>query len=98
MLAQKYSPKVKAWTTTLDLGETFSNDAYSYITNPSDLPSETNYTFVKPVNTKKGGFYQTNILVTYPDGSKETVGPVTFVVKSAQADAYNVTVKNTTVP
>lgn len=97
-MAQKYSPKVKAWTTTLDWGETFSNDAYSYITNPWDLPSETNYTFVKPVNTKKGGFYQTNILVTYPDGSKETVGPVSFVVKSAQADAYNVTVKNTTVP
>lgn len=97
-MAQKYSPKVKAWTTTLDWGETFSSDAYSYITNPWDLPSETNYTFVKPVNTKKGGFYQTNILVTYPDGSKETVGPVSFVVKSAQADAYNVTVKNTTVP
>lgn len=97
-MAQKYNPKVKAWTTTLDWGETFSSDAYSYITNPLDLPSETNYTFVKPVNTKKGGFYQTNILVTYPDGSKETVGPVSFVVKSAQADAYNVTVKNTTVP
>lgn len=97
-MAQKYSPKVKAWTTTLDWGETFSSDAYSYITNPWDLPSETNYTFVKPVNTKKGGFYQTNILVTYPDGSKETVGPVSFIVKSAQADAYNVTVKNTTVP
>lgn len=97
-MAQKYNPKVKAWTTTLDWGETFSSDAYSYITNPWDLPSETNYTFVKPVNTKKGGFYQTNILVTYPDGSKETVGPVSFVVKSAQADAYNVTVKNTTVP
>ena len=97
-MAQKYKPKVKAWTTTLDWGETFSSDAYSYITNPWDLPSETNYTFVKPVNTKKGGFYQTNILVTYPDGSKETVGPVSFVVKSAQADAYNVTVKNTTVP
>ncbi len=97
-MAQKYSPKVKAWTTTLDWGDYFSNDAYSYITNTLDLPSETNYTFVKPVNTKKGGFYQTNILVTYPDGSKETVGPVSFVVKSAQADAYNVTVKNTTVP
>jgi|GEM_PF-3601409 len=97
-MAQKYSPKVKAWTTTLDWGETFSNDAYSYITNPWDLPSETNYTFEKPVNTKKGGFYQSNILVTYPDGSKETVGPVSFVVKSAQADAYQVTVKNTTVP
>ncbi len=97
-MAQKYNPKVKAWTTTLDWGETFSSDAYSYITNPWDLPSETNYTFVKPVNTKKGGSYQTNILVTYPDGSKETVGPVSFVVKSAQADAYNVTVKNTTVP
>lgn len=97
-MAQKYNPKVKAWTTTLDWGETFSSDAYSYITNPWDLPSETNYIFVKPVNTKKGGFYQTNILVTYPDGSKETVGPVSFVVKSAQADAYNVTVKNTTVP
>lgn len=97
-MAQKYNPKVKAWTTTLDWGETFSSDAYSYITNPWDLPSGTNYTFVKPVNTKKGGFYQTNILVTYPDGSKETVGPVSFVVKSAQADAYNVTVKNTTVP
>lgn len=97
-MAQKYNPKVKAWTTTLDWGETFSSDASSYITNPWDLPSETNYTFVKPVNTKKGGFYQTNILVTYPDGSKETVGPVSFVVKSAQADAYNVTVKNTTVP
>lgn len=97
-MAQKYNPKVKAWTTTLDWGETFSSDAYSYITNPWDLPSETNYTFVKPVNTKKGGSYQTNILVTYPDGSKETVGPVSFVVKSAQAGAYNVTVKNTTVP
>ncbi|MGM9905423.1 Rib/alpha-like domain-containing protein [Lactobacillus sp.] len=97
-MAQKYSPKVKAWTTTLDWGDSFSKDAYSYITNTWDLPSETNYTFVKPVNTKKGGFYQTNILVTYPDGSKETVGPVSFVVKSAQADAYNVTVKNTTVP
>lgn len=97
-MAQKYNPKVKAWTTTLDWGDYFSKDAYSYITNPWDLPSETNYTFVKPVNTKKGGFYQTNILVTYPDGSKETVGPVSFVVKSAQADAYNVTVKNTTVP
>jgi Rib/alpha/Esp surface antigen-like repeat protein len=97
-MAQKYNPKVKAWTTTLDWGETFPSDASSYITNPWDLPSETNYTFVKPVNTKKGGFYQTNILVTYPDGSKETVGPVSFVVKSAQADAYNVTVKNTTVP
>ena len=97
-MAQKYSPKVEASATTLDWGETFSNDAYFYVTNRLDLPSETNYTFVKPVNTKKGGFYQTNILVTYPDGSKETVGPVSFVVKSAQADAYNVTVKNTTVP
>ena len=97
-MAQKYSPKVEASATTLDWGETFSNDAYFYVTNRLDLPSETNYTFVKPVNTKKGGFYQTNILVTYPDGSKETVGPVSFVVKSAQADADNVTVKNTTVP
>lgn len=97
-MAHKYNPKVKAWTTTLDWGDSFSTDAYAYITNTWDLPSETNYTFVQPVNTKKGGFYQSNILVTYSDGSKETVGPVSFVVKSAQADTYNVTVKNTTVP
>ncbi|MDD6720644.1 MAG: Rib/alpha-like domain-containing protein [Lactobacillus porci] len=96
-MAQKYTPKVKEWTTKLKWGDDLGS-AEDYVTNDWELPSDTTFSFEKPVNVRKGGFYQTKITVAYPDGSKESVGPVSFEVAPAQADAYQVAVKNTTVP
>ncbi|MFV4930390.1 Rib/alpha-like domain-containing protein, partial [Lactobacillus delbrueckii] len=92
-MADKYQPKVKSGTVDAFWG----TDLYYYrpkefITNKSSLPSDVDFVYLDPVNTRKGGTYKTRIQAKYKDGSKEVVGTVTFVVPMMDADKYQPTV------
>lgn len=81
--SNKYTPDVQ--DQRVKQGET--PDPADSIKNKEDLPKDTKYEFVdpdtgKPVDpdTSKPGEKDYNIEVTYPDGSKEIVGPTTITV------------------
>lgn len=56
-------------------------DASTAITNVPDLPKNTTYTWETTPNTNKVGEQPAVVVVTYPDGSKDTV-PVIITVKN----------------
>ncbi|MBB1078357.1 YSIRK-type signal peptide-containing protein [Limosilactobacillus sp. STM2_1] len=69
-------------------------DASTAITNKDDLPQGTKYTWEITPDTSKVGDQPATVVVTYPDGSKDTVPVVITVNKPAQprqtdADKYN---------
>jgi len=63
---------------TVDNGGTL--DPKDSITNAGDLPEGTKFTFETQPSTDKPGTYTTNVIVTYPDGSVDTV-PVKVTVR-----------------
>ena len=101
-MADKYQPKVKSgtvdvmWGTDLYSHEDGSYRPEDFITNRSSLPSDVDFVYLDPVNTKKSGTYKTRIEAKYKDGSKEVVGTVTFVVPKSDTEKYQPTVKDVT--
>ncbi len=100
-MADKYQPQVKSGTVKLDWGENINEfmsgfEAKDFITNESSMPYGTEYKYLDPVNTKKGGTYTTRIQAIYEDRSKEVVGSVTFVVPVTDVDKYQPTVHDVT--
>jgi Rib/alpha/Esp surface antigen-like repeat protein len=89
-MADKYQPKVKSGTVNVDWGDDLCSPE-DLITNRSSLPSDVDFVYLDPVNTKKGGTYKTRIQAKYEDGSMEVVGTVTFVVPVMDADKYQPT-------
>ena len=63
---------------TVDNGSTL--DPKDSITNAGDLPEGTKFAFETQPSTNKPGTYTTNVIVTYPDGSVDTV-PVKVTVR-----------------
>ncbi|MFV4979915.1 Rib/alpha-like domain-containing protein [Lactobacillus delbrueckii] len=94
-MADKYQPKVKSGTVNVHWGADL-DDPEDLITNRSSLPSDVDFVYLDPVNTKKGGTYKTRIQAKYEDGSMEVVGTVTFVVPMMDADKYQPTVRDVT--
>ncbi len=95
-MADKYQPKVKSGTVNVDWGADL-DDPEDLITNRSSLPSDVDFVYLDPVNTKKGGTYKTRIQAKYEDGSMEVDGTVTFVVPMMDADKYQPTVQDVTI-
>ena len=95
-MADQYQPKVKSGTVNVDWGDDLCSPE-DLITNRSSLPSDVDFVYLDPVNTKKGGTYKTRIQAKYEDGSREVVGTVTFVVPVMDADKYQPTVQDVTV-
>ncbi|MCD5446845.1 hypothetical protein LOB66_07985 [Lactobacillus delbrueckii subsp. lactis] len=73
-------------------------DPEKFLTNISSLPAECYFSYLddfpQNVNTEKGGTYKARIQVEYPDGSKEVVGAITFVVPMMDADKVKVSLKS----
>ncbi|WP_188595299.1 YPDG domain-containing protein, partial [Streptococcus himalayensis] len=80
--ADKNDPKAKEQT--VGLNET--PKAEDSIENLKDLPAGTTVSFKDPVDTSTEGEKNATVVVTYPDGSSETV-PVKIVVKDKRTDA-----------
>ena len=76
--ADKYTPKGQ--NIAVNKGAKVP-DASTAITNGSDLPKNTTYTWETTPDTNKVGKQPAVVVVTYPDGSKDTV-PVVITVKN----------------
>ncbi|WP_374757685.1 Rib/alpha-like domain-containing protein [Staphylococcus sp. 17KM0847] len=84
--ADKYNPEGQ--DQTVEKGST--PDAKDSISNLKDLPEETKAEFETPVDTSTVGEKPAKVVVTYPDGSKDTVDvKVTVKEKLTDADKYN---------
>ncbi len=82
--AEKYMPQSQEVTT--NQGKT--PEAESVVTNKSDLPTGTKYSWKAPLDVTTPGEHTGTVVVTYPDGSQDEV-PVKVVVKSpTDAEKY----------
>ncbi|WP_326516311.1 Rib/alpha-like domain-containing protein [Ligilactobacillus murinus] len=86
--AEKYTPQSQEVTTAQ--GKT--PEAESVVTNKSDLPTDTKYSWKAPLDVTTPGSHKGTVVVTYPDGSQDEV-PVKVMVKAPEkaltdADKY----------
>ena len=82
--AEKYTPQSQEVTT--NTGKI--PEAESVVTNKSDLPAGTKYSWKAPLDVMTPGEHEGTVVVTYPDGSQEEV-PVKVVVKApTDAEKY----------
>ena len=79
--ADKYTPQGQ--NITVDKGAKVP-DAATAITNKSELPAGTKYTWEITPDTNKVGVQPAVVVVTYPDGSQDNV-PVIITVKNSEA-------------
>ncbi len=91
--ADKYDPEGQV--VTVNKGDKLP-DASNGISNTSDLPEGTNYTWKTPVDTTTSGDKPAIVVVTYPDGSSEDV-PTVVHVNPTDADKYTPEGHNITV-
>ncbi|MEY8718759.1 Rib/alpha-like domain-containing protein, partial [Ligilactobacillus murinus] len=77
--AEKYTPQSQEVTT--NTGKT--PEAESVVTNKSDLPTGTKYSWKTPLDVTTPGSHKGTVVVTYPDGSQDEV-PVKVVVKAPE--------------
>uniref|UniRef100_UPI00117A5A12 Rib/alpha-like domain-containing protein n=1 Tax=Ligilactobacillus murinus TaxID=1622 RepID=UPI00117A5A12 len=77
--AEKYMPQSQEVTT--NQGKT--PEAESVVTNKSDLPADTKYSWKAPLDVTTPGEHEATVVVTYPDGSQDEV-PVKVVVKAPE--------------
>ncbi len=77
--ADKYTPQSQEVTT--EQGKT--PKAESVVTNKSDLPTGTKYSWKAPLDVTTPGSHAGTVVVTYPDGSQDEV-PVKVVVKAPE--------------
>ena len=77
--AEKYTPQSQEVTT--NTGKT--PEAESVVTNKSDLPTGTKYSWKAPLDVTTPGEHEGTVVVTYPDGSQDEV-PVKVVVKAPE--------------
>ncbi|WP_425524092.1 Rib/alpha-like domain-containing protein [Streptococcus dysgalactiae] len=80
----------------VNVGET--PKAEDSIGNLSDLPKGTTVAFETPVDTATPGDKPAKVVVTYPDGSKDTVTVTIHVTPTPDKDKYDPTGGETTVP
>ncbi|MBX9013226.1 YSIRK-type signal peptide-containing protein [Ligilactobacillus murinus] len=74
--AEKYTPQSQEVTTA----QGKNPEAESVVTNKSDLPTGTKYSWKAPLDVMTPGEHEEKVVVTYPDGSQDEV-PVKVVVK-----------------
>ena len=91
--ADKYDPEGKV--VNVNKGDKLP-DASNGISNTSDLPEGTNYTWKTPVDTTTSGNKPAIVVVTYPDGSQDNV-PTVVHVNPTDADKYTPEGQNITV-
>ncbi|WP_217962050.1 Rib/alpha-like domain-containing protein [Ligilactobacillus murinus] len=77
--AEKYTPQSQEVTTA----QGKNPEAESVVTNKSDLPTGTKYSWKAPLDVETPGEHEGTVVVTYPDGSQEEV-PVKVVVKAPE--------------
>ena len=77
--AEKYTPQSQEVTTAQ--GKT--PEAESVVTNKSDLPTDTKYSWKAPLDVTTPGSHKGTVVVTYPDGSQDEV-PVKVMVKAPE--------------
>lgn len=94
--ADRYTPVISSNTVKLDWGEDLTTYNLSgAISNLDSLPDGITVELQdkNSMSTRHGGTYSVNLVVTYPDGSKDVVGPASYVVATADADKYTPVLK-----
>ena len=94
--ADRYTPVVSSNAVKLDWGEDLTTYNLSgAISNLGSLPDGITVELQdkNSMSTLHGGSYSVNLVVTYPDGSKDVVGPASYVVATADADKYTPVLK-----